>query len=117
MASDRVRWWLDLFAMLVGVFALYMLVSDTLIRVTGIDRSSRACWYGVELTAADDSQDSPGYWSLFLYLIQLLMNLSRHFQSRMIEFGVLLLTALILFGRYACCKSAIIIWAATACSV
>ena len=32
MASDRVRWWLDLFAMVVGVFALYMLVSDTLIR-------------------------------------------------------------------------------------
>ena len=32
MASERVRWWLDLFAMLVGVFALYMMVSDTLIR-------------------------------------------------------------------------------------
>jgi TRAP-type C4-dicarboxylate transport system permease small subunit len=32
MATERTRWCLDLFAMLVGVFALYMLVSDTLIR-------------------------------------------------------------------------------------
>ena len=36
---------------------------------------------------------------LFIYLIQLLMNLSRHFQSRSIEFGILLLTALIV-ARY-----------------
>jgi len=30
LASPGVRWWLDLFAMLVGVFALGMLASDTL---------------------------------------------------------------------------------------
>ena len=32
MASEKTKWWLDLFAMVVGVFALYMLVGDTLIR-------------------------------------------------------------------------------------
>ena len=43
MASDRVRWWLDLFAMCVGVFALYMLVGDTLIRaLESIDLTERA---------------------------------------------------------------------------
>ncbi len=42
MASERVRWWLDLFAMLVGVFALYMLVSDTMMRaIESIDLVER----------------------------------------------------------------------------
>ena len=36
---------------------------------------------------------------LFNYLIQLLMNLSRHFQSRIIEFIVLSVTALIVLGH------------------
>ena len=42
MASDRTKWWLDLFAMCVGVFALYMLVGDTLIRaLESIDLTER----------------------------------------------------------------------------
>ena len=42
MASDTVKWWLDLFAMVVGVFALYMLVGDTLLRaLESIDLTER----------------------------------------------------------------------------
>ena len=98
MASDRVRWWLDLFAMVVGVFALYMMVGDTLIRaLESIDLIERG----------GTGWNSPQPMilktilcvGLFLYLIQLLMNLSRHFQSRMIELIVLAVTALIVL-RY-----------------
>ena len=32
MAGSGTRWWLDLFGMVVGVFALYMLATDTLVR-------------------------------------------------------------------------------------
>ncbi|MGI9409789.1 MAG: TRAP transporter large permease subunit [Hyphomicrobiaceae bacterium] len=98
MASERVRWWLDLFAMLVGVFALYMMVSDTLIRsLESIDL--------VERGGTGWNSPQPMILKtilvigLFIYLIQLLMNLSRHFQSRMIEFIVLAVTALIVL-RY-----------------
>ncbi|MFY0610910.1 MAG: TRAP transporter large permease subunit [Hyphomicrobiaceae bacterium] len=98
MASDRTRWWLDLFAMVVGVFALYMLVSDTLIRaLDSIDLIERAgTGWNSPLPMILKTVLVAG---LFIYLIQLLMNLSRHFQSRSIEFGILLLTALIV-ARY-----------------
>ncbi len=98
MASDRTRWWLDLFAMIVGVFALYMLISDTLIRaLDSIDLIERAgTGWNSPLPMILKTVLVAG---LFLYLMQLLMNLSRHFQSRAIEFGILLLTALIV-GRY-----------------
>ena len=98
MASDRVRWWLDLFAMVVGVFALYMLISDTLIRaLDSIDLVERAgTGWNSPLPMILKTVLVVG---LFIYLIQLLMNLSRHFQSRTIEFGILLLTALIV-ARY-----------------
>ncbi len=98
MASHRVRWWLDLFAMVVGVFALYMMVSDTLVRaLESIDL--------VERGGTGWNSPQPMILKtilvvgLFLYLMQLLMNLSRHFQSRMIEFIVLSVTALIVL-RY-----------------
>ena len=60
MASDRTRWWLDLFAMIVGVFALYMLVSATrsFVRSRSIDLIERA-GTALELAAADDPQDCP----------------------------------------------------------
>lgn len=98
LASDRTRWWLDLFAMIVGVFALYMLTSDTLVRaLDSIDLVERAgTGWNSPLPMILKTVLVLG---LFIYLIQLLMNLSRHFQSRTIEFGVLLLTAIII-GRY-----------------
>jgi tripartite ATP-independent transporter DctM subunit len=98
MASDRVRWWLDLFAMVVGVFALYMLISDTLIRaLDSIDLVERAgTGWNSPLPMILKTVLVAG---LFIYLIQLLVNLSRHFQSRALEVGVLALTALIVL-RY-----------------
>jgi tripartite ATP-independent transporter DctM subunit len=99
MASDRVRWWLDLFAMVVGIFALYMLISDTMIRaMESIDLVERAgTGWNSPLPMILKTVLVVG---LFIYLMQLLVNLSRHFQSRALEVGVLALTALILF-RYA----------------
>ena len=98
MASDRVRWWLDLFAMVVGVFALYMLISDTLIRaLDSIDLVERAgTGWNSPLPMILKTVLVAG---LFIYLLQLLVNLSRHFQSRALEVGVLALTALIVL-RY-----------------
>ncbi|MEM9061250.1 MAG: TRAP transporter large permease subunit [Pseudomonadota bacterium] len=94
MASDRVKWWLDLFAMCVGVFALYMLVGDTLIRaLEAIDLTERGgtAWNS-PLPMVLKTVLVAG---LFLYLVQLLVNLSRHFQTRPIQVAVLALLALI----------------------
>ncbi|MEM9029574.1 MAG: TRAP transporter large permease subunit [Pseudomonadota bacterium] len=98
MASDRWKWRLDLFAMLVGVFALYMLISDTLIRaLESIDLIERA--------GSAFNSPQPMFLKtvlvagLFIYLIQLLVNLSRHVRTRMMEFVVLAVTAMIVL-RY-----------------
>ncbi|MEM0990536.1 MAG: TRAP transporter large permease subunit [Pseudomonadota bacterium] len=93
MASDRVKWWLDLFAMVVGVFALYMLVGDTLIRaLESIDLTERAG------TAWNSPQPmilkTVLFTGLFIYLVQLLVNLGRHFQSKPLQVAVLALLAL-----------------------
>ncbi len=94
MASDRARWWLDLFAMVVGVFALYMLVSDTLIRaLESIDLVERGgtAWNS-PLPMVLKTVLVAG---LFLYLVQLLVNLSRHFRAHYLQIAVLALLALI----------------------
>ena len=99
LASDQTRWWLDLFAMVVGVFALYMLISDTLIRALRIDRS---------LERAGSGWNSPMPMILKTVLVVGLLHLSHPAsdepvtatsRAATIEFGVLLLTALIVF-RY-----------------
>ena len=42
LASERTRWWLDLFANLVGVVALFLLLSDATIRAyTAVDNVER----------------------------------------------------------------------------
>ncbi len=106
MASDRTRWWLDVFAMVVGVFALYMLVSDTLIRaLESIDLTERGgtAWNS-PLPMVLKTVLVAG---LFLYLVQLLVNLSRHFRSRPLQIAVYAVLALIclrlllqVFGHY-----------------
>ncbi|MEL7465534.1 MAG: TRAP transporter large permease subunit [Pseudomonadota bacterium] len=98
MAPAHVRWWLDLFGMCVGVFALYMLVGDTLIRaLESIDLTERAgtAWNS-PLPLVLKTILATG---LFIYLMQLLVNLGRHFQSRPIQVAILALTALIIL-RY-----------------
>ena len=106
MASDRVRWWLDLFAMVVGVFALYMLVSDTLIRaLESIDLTERGgtAWNSPLPMVLKTVLVS----GLFLYLMQLLVNLTRHFRTRPLQVATLAVMALIclrlllqIFGHY-----------------
>ncbi|GAB4227006.1 MAG: hypothetical protein Tsb0032_33460 [Kiloniellaceae bacterium] len=79
MASPRVRWWLDLFAMVVGVVALFMLLTDAAIRAyTAIDH--------VERTGSAFNSPMPMILKVllmlggFLYLAQLTVNLHRHVQ-------------------------------------
>ncbi|PIW26809.1 MAG: C4-dicarboxylate ABC transporter permease, partial [Rhodospirillales bacterium CG15_BIG_FIL_POST_REV_8_21_14_020_66_15] len=94
MVSDRARWWLDLFAMAVGVFALYMLVSDTLIRaLESIDLVERggSAWNS-PLPMILKTVLVAG---LFLYLVQLLVNLCRHFRSHALQVTVYAVLALI----------------------
>jgi tripartite ATP-independent transporter DctM subunit len=94
MVSDRARWWLDLFAMLVGVFALYMLVSDTLVRsLESIDLVERggSAWNS-PLPMVLKTVLVAG---LFIYLVQLLVNLSRHFRTQALKVTVLAVLALI----------------------
>jgi len=94
MASKRVRWWLDLFAMVVGVLALYMLVSDTLVRaLESIDLVERggSAWNS-PLPMILKTVLVVG---LFMYLMQLLVNLSRHFRSHMMQMTVYAVLALV----------------------
>ena len=80
LASDRGRWRLDLFAMVVGVVALFLLMSDAAIRAyASIERVERV----------GSAFNSPMPMMLktllmlggFLYLAQLTVNLHRHFES------------------------------------
>jgi tripartite ATP-independent transporter DctM subunit len=80
MASPTQRWWLDLFAMVVGVVALYMLLTDAAIRayvsVERIEKSGSA--FNSPLPMVMKSLMVTG---AFLYLTQLMVNLHRHFTS------------------------------------
>ena len=94
MAPEWVRWWLDLFAMVVGVFALYMMVSDTLTRalesIDLIERSGTA--WNSPLPMIVKTVLVTG---LFVYLVQLLVNLGRHFQSSFLQVLTLAVLTLI----------------------
>jgi len=94
MASDRVRWGLDLFAMLVGIVALYILTGDTITRaLESIDLIERGgTGWNSPLPMVLKTVLVVG---LFIYLMQLMMNLSRHFKSRVIEYIVLAIAGII----------------------
>jgi tripartite ATP-independent transporter DctM subunit len=84
LASERVRWWLDLFAMLVGITALFLLLTDAAIRAyTAIDH--------VERTGSAFNSPMPMILKVllmlggFLYLAQLTVNLHRHFTSQLAQ--------------------------------
>tara|TARA_R100001129_G_scaffold176267_2_gene150039 strand:- start:2523 stop:4622 length:2100 start_codon:yes stop_codon:yes gene_type:complete len=94
MASERVRWWLDLFAMVVGVIALYMLVSDTLVRaLESIDLVERggSAWN----SPLPMMLKTILFAGLFLYLVQLLVNLGRHFRTHVLQVTVYAVLALV----------------------
>ncbi|MDF0601964.1 TRAP transporter large permease subunit [Psychromarinibacter sp. C21-152] len=92
MASDKQRWWLDLFGMVVGVFALYMLLADASIRayvsVERLEKSGSA--FNSPLPMMLKSLMVAG---AFLYLTQLMVNLHRHFASPALRLAVKVLGA------------------------
>ena len=96
MASPRGRWWLDLIAMLVGILALFLLMTDAAIRAyTAIDH--------VERTGSAFNSPMPMLLKTllmvggFLYLAQLTVNLHRHFDSAAWRGAVKTLGALMAF--------------------
>ncbi len=96
MASDRVRWWLDLVAMVVGILALFLLLSDAAIRAyTAVDH--------VERTGSAFNSPMPMILKVllmvggFLYLAQLTVNLHRHFETTAWRGAVKTLGALMTF--------------------
>ncbi len=80
MASPRQRWWLDLFAMVVGVVALYLLLADATVRAyISIERLEKS---GSAFNAPTPMMmKSLMVAGGFLYLAQLLVNLHRHFAA------------------------------------
>ena len=80
IASPATRWWLDLIAMVVGVVALYMLLTDAPIRA--YDSVGR-----IEKSGSAFNSPLPMMMKMlmvtgaFLYLAQLMMNLHRHLTS------------------------------------
>lgn len=99
MAGNDTRWWLDLFGMVVGVFALYMLASDTLVRaLESIDIVER---YGSAFNSPQPMMLKTALiGGAILYLAQLLTNLHRHFRSDVWSTIVLIVGGL-LFLRLA----------------
>ncbi len=77
LAGERGRWWLDLFAMVVGIFALFLLLSDASIRayssIAQVDRTGSA--FNSPMPMMLKSLLMVGG---FLYLAQLTTNLHRH---------------------------------------
>ena len=99
MGTDRSRWWLDVVAYVVGVIALFLLVDDTLTR--GLDAISI-----VERSGSAFNAPQPMMLKTLLviggmlYLAQLIVNLWRHFDSRLIR-NIILAIAALIFVRFA----------------
>jgi tripartite ATP-independent transporter DctM subunit len=96
MAGSGTRWWLDLFGMVVGVFALYMLATDTLVRaLESIDIVER---YGSAFNSPQPMMLKTALIAgAVLYLAQLLTNLHRHFRSEVYQTLVLVVGGLMFF--------------------
>ena len=92
LASPRQRWWLDLFAMIVGVVALYMLLTDGAVRayisIGRVEKSGSA--FNSPLPMMMKSLMVAG---AFLYLAQLVVNLHRHFTAPLMKHAVKALAA------------------------
>ena len=107
MAGDRAKWRLDLFALIVGVVAIFLLTNDTMERalkaIDGVERAG---------SAFNSPEPMMLKTALFvgaaIYLLQILVNLHGHFQNRIIRgviaaIGVVLVARLVLqgIGHYA----------------
>lgn len=95
MGGAKVRWWLDIFAYTIGVIALFLFIDDTLKRsLLSIDI--------IERTGSAFNSPQPMLLKTvlvlgaLLYLIQLLVNLWRHFENQVMKTVVSTITVLIL---------------------
>ncbi len=97
MASDRTKWRLDLFALIVGVIALFLLTNDTMGRaldaISNVERAG---------TAFNSPEPLMLKTALFLgatiYLLQLLANFYRHVTSAAARMAIVVVSVLLL-GR------------------
>ena len=80
MASDRGKWWLDLFAYVIGVIALWLLIDDSVIRalesVIMVERAGSA-WNSPQPLILKSMLTL----GAIVYILQLMINLYRHFSS------------------------------------
>ncbi len=92
ITTKRQQWWLDLIAMLVGIFALYMLLTDAPIRayvsIERVEKSGSA--FNSPLPMMMKSLMVIG---AFMYLTQLMVNLHRHVNSSAAKLIVKLIAA------------------------
>ena len=100
MASDRGKWWLDLFAYVIGVIALWLLIDDSVIRaLESVMMTERAgsAWNSPQPLILKSMLTL----GAFFYIIQLMINLYRHFSSKFAKNIVLVVCGLILL-RITC---------------
>ena len=100
MASDKGKWWLDLFAYIIGVIALWLLIDDSVIRaLESVMMTERAgsAWNSPQPLILKSMLTL----GAFFYIIQLMINLYRHFSSKFAKNIVLAVCGLILL-RITC---------------
>ena len=95
MASDRGKWWLDLFAYVIGVIALWLLIDDSVIRalesVMMIERAGSA-WNSPQPLILKSMLTI----GAIVYILQLMINLYRHFSSKFAKNIILVICGLII---------------------
>ena len=100
MASERGKWWLDLFAYVIGVIALWLLIDDSVIRalesVMMVERAGSA-WNSPQPLILKSMLTL----GAIFYILQLMINLHRHFLSKIAKNIVLILCCLIIL-RITC---------------
>ncbi len=99
MAGDRGKWYLDLFAYIVGVLALWLLADDAIVRALESIRMSEkmgSAWNSPQPMVLKTMLVA----GAVMYLIQLLVNLHRHFTASWAK-NLVIAGALIIFVRLA----------------
>lgn len=100
MASDRSKWWLDLFSMYIGVLALWLLIDDSIVRaLESIDMVERAgtAWNSPQPLILKSMLTI----GAMIYITQLLVNLYRHYEGQLGKAIVSLISVAIFFRLVA----------------
>ena len=95
MASARGKWWLDFIAYVVGVIALWLLIDDSVIRaLESVMMTERAgsAWNSPQPLILKSMLTL----GAMTYIIQLMINLYRHFESKLAKQIVLLICGIII---------------------